>query len=298
MRIAVYSGSFNPLHIGHLAIMQHLRDRFDWTYLVVSPKNPLKDSISADTGTDRYRAAVQAVCRHPELKVWVEDIELGMEPPHYTIRTLDALKAREPEHDYTLVIGADNLADIHRWRDFDRIMTEYGLAVYPRTGFDLDTLIRDLRAENPAWKIDVLDAPKVDISSTQIRDGLAEGRALGCVAGHHRETVGPHAPAADHQQDLELGVLVLEGDDFLHQAGIGNDDAAVAGGGVAETAVRLLADVGTQRSGIFAASAFAGIVVIVGDDFIDRFGGRDTDSAVFGAGAKQHAQRQDGCADC
>ena len=178
MRIAVYSGSFNPLHIGHLAITQHLRDRFDWTYLVVSPKNPLKDSISADTGTDRYRAAVQAVCRHPELKVWVEDIELGMEPPHYTIRTLDALKAREPEHDYTLVIGADNLADIHRWRDFDRIMTEYGLAVYPRTGFDLDTLIRDLRAENPAWKIDVLDAPKVDISSTQIRDGLAEGRDM------------------------------------------------------------------------------------------------------------------------
>ena len=178
MRIAVYSGSFNPLHIGHLAIMQHLRDRFDWTYLVVSPKNPLKDSISADTGTDRYRAAVQAVCRHPELKVWVEDIELGMEPPHYTIRTLDALKAREPEHDYTLVIGADNLADIHRWRDFDRIMTEYGLAVYPRTGFDLDTLIRDLRAENPAWKNDVLDAPKVDISSTQIRDGLAEGRDM------------------------------------------------------------------------------------------------------------------------
>lgn len=178
MRIAVYSGSFNPLHIGHLAIMQHLRDRFDWTYLVVSPKNPLKDSISADTGTDRYRAAVQAVCRHPELKVWVEDIELGMEPPHYTIRTLDALKAREPEHDYTLVIGADNLADIHRWRDYDRIMTEYGLAVYPRTGFDLDCLIRDLRAENPAWKIDVLDAPKVDISSTQIRDGLAEGRDM------------------------------------------------------------------------------------------------------------------------
>ncbi len=178
MRIAVYSGSFNPLHIGHLAIMQHLRDRFDWTYLVVSPKNPLKDSISADTGTDRYRAAVQAVCRHPELKVWVEDIELGMEPPHYTIRTLDALKAREPEHDYTLVIGADNLADIHRWRDYDRIMTEYGLAVYPRTGFDLDTLIRDLRAENSAWKIDVLDAPKVDISSTQIREGLAEGRDM------------------------------------------------------------------------------------------------------------------------
>ena len=178
MHVAVYSGSFNPLHIGHLAIMEHLRERFDWTYLVVSPKNPLKDSISADTGTDRYRAAVAAVCRHPELKVWVEDIELGMEPPHYTIRTLDALRAREPEHDFTLVVGADNLADIRRWRDYDRIMTEYGLVVYPRTGFDLEAIIQDLHAENPAWKVEVLDAPTVDISSTQIRDGLAEGRDM------------------------------------------------------------------------------------------------------------------------
>lgn len=178
MRIAVYSGSFNPLHIGHLAIMRHLRGRFDWTYLVVSPKNPLKDSISADTGTDRYREAVKAVQRHPELQVWVDDIELSMTPPQYTIRTLDALKTREPENDYTLIIGADNLADIHRWRDYDRIMREYGLAVYPRTGFDLDALMASLQAENPAWRIEVLDAPTVDISSTEIRNGLVEGRDM------------------------------------------------------------------------------------------------------------------------
>ena len=178
MHVAVYSGSFNPLHIGHLAIMQRLRDSFDWTYLIVSPKNPLKDGISADTGIDRYRAAVAAVCRHPGLRVWVDDIELGMEAPHYTIRTLDALKAREPEHDYTLVVGADNLADIRRWQDYGRILAEYGIAVYPRTGFDLDGIIADLQAENPAWRIEVLDAPTVDISSTEIREGLAEGRDM------------------------------------------------------------------------------------------------------------------------
>ena len=178
MRIAVYSGSFNPLHTGHLAIMEFLRDQFDWTYLVVSPKNPLKDGISADTGADRYRAAVAAVCRHPGLHVWVDDIELGMEPPHYTIRTLDALKAREPENEYVLVIGADNLADIRRWRDYDRIMHEYGLAVYPRTGFDLPALVHGLREEDPGRRIQVLDAPTVDISSTEIRNGLAEGRDM------------------------------------------------------------------------------------------------------------------------
>ena len=98
MKIAVYSGSFNPLHIGHQAIMEYLtrEKEYDWVYLVVSPKNPLKDSISAESGESRYEAAVAAVKRHPELHVWVDDIELRMDPPHYTIRTLDALKQREP----------------------------------------------------------------------------------------------------------------------------------------------------------------------------------------------------------
>ena len=176
MHVAVYSGSFNPLHIGHLAIMQHLRDRFDWTYLVVSPKNPLKDSISADTGTDRYRAAVAAVCRHPELKVWVEDIELGMEPPHYTIRTLDTLRARNPKDSITLVVGADNLESFPRWRDYKRILKEYGIAVYPRKGYHRGHLKARLMKEDPSYKIELLNAPLVTISSTEIRS--ADGKDM------------------------------------------------------------------------------------------------------------------------
>ena len=71
MRIAIYSGSFNPLHIGHLAVLEEVDrcGKFDWTYLVVSPKNPLKDSARAETGRDRLRAAIQAVSRHPQLRV-------------------------------------------------------------------------------------------------------------------------------------------------------------------------------------------------------------------------------------
>lgn len=204
MRIAVYSGSFNPLHIGHQAIMEYLtrEKEYDWVYLVVSPKNPLKDSISAETGDDRYRAAVDAVRRHPELHVWVDDIELRMPPPHYTVKTLDALKRREPENDFTLVIGADNLHDIHRWRDFQRILTEYGVAVYPRKGFNLDDIRAQLVEEcrhfpapyvldaneyvpgmmmdledtlRNTYNIEIIDAPIVDISSTEIREGLAAG---------------------------------------------------------------------------------------------------------------------------
>lgn len=205
MKIAVYSGSFNPLHIGHQAIMEHLtRDRdYDWVYLVVSPQNPFKEASNNLTARDRYDAAVAAVKRHPELHVRVDDIELEMEPPHYTIRTLDALKKREPENEFTLVIGADNLDSIKRWRDFPRLLSEYGVAVCPRKGTDLAELRRQLLAEcidrpapyvlDPAgtypegasinleedysslYHITILDQPMVDISSTEIREALARG---------------------------------------------------------------------------------------------------------------------------
>ena len=206
MRIAVYSGSFNPLHIGHQAIMEYLtlKKDFDWVYLVVSPKNPLKDGISAASGEARYNAAVNAVKRHPELHVWVDDIELKMNPPQYTIKTLDALKRREPENDFTLIIGADNLSSIKKWRDFQRLLIEYGVAVYPRTGFNLSRIYQELMNEcllspapyvldsadtdsetlcldnagNHLYKIQILDAPVVDISSTEIRKGLAEGKDM------------------------------------------------------------------------------------------------------------------------
>ena len=184
MNVAVYSGSFNPLHIGHLAIIKYMIEvaGFDMVYLIVSPKNPLKDSVSSDSSTDRYNAAIKAVSRHFATSgtpgVRVDDIELTMPEPHYTIRTLDALKMREPENRFTFVMGADNLADIRRWRDYSRILSEHGVAVYPRTGFDLETIKQDLLNENPAYNIQIINAPMIDISSTQIRESLSRGEDI------------------------------------------------------------------------------------------------------------------------
>lgn len=189
MKIAVYSGSFNPLHIGHLAIMKYLTEKmdFDMVYLIVSPKNPVKNTVSADTGRERYEAAVEAVARHPELKVAVDDIELGMPAPQYTIRTLDALAAREPENAFTFVLGADNLADIRRWRDYRRILSDYGVAVYPRRGYDLAAVKADLMREcdsqadlesgpgTGCYRISLLDARTVDVSSSELRAAMAAG---------------------------------------------------------------------------------------------------------------------------
>lgn len=186
MKVAVYSGSFNPLHIGHLAIMKYMVEEasYDMVYLIVSPKNPLKDGISSDSGMDRYKAAVEAVKRHfcdtegQTEKVQVDDIELTMPEPHYTIRTLDALKEREPENSFTFIMGADNLADIRRWKDYGRILREYGAAVYPREGIDLDAVEADLLKEDKEFKITVVNAPMVDISSSEIREGIAAGKDM------------------------------------------------------------------------------------------------------------------------
>lgn len=183
MKIAVYSGSFNPLHIGHQAIMEYLTESmsFDMVYLIVSPKNPIKMTVSAETGRERYEAAVAAVERHPELKVKVDDIELDMPAPQYTIKTLDALAEREPDNTFTFVLGADNLADIRRWRDYGRILADYGVVVYPRKGFDMkqikETLMQEcIGMQGKQYRICLMeDAPIVDISSTELRAAFAAG---------------------------------------------------------------------------------------------------------------------------
>ena len=177
MRIAVYTGSFDPLHIGHLAILERLSasPAFDWVYLVISPQNPFKDPSKALSAERRYRAAVEAVRRHPGLHVWVDDIELNMPAPHYTIRTLDTLREREPGNEFTLVIGADNLENFANWRNAPRILREYGVVVYPRRGYNAPALRDRLLAEDPAYKIQLIDAPMVDISSTQIREMTERG---------------------------------------------------------------------------------------------------------------------------
>ena len=164
-----------------------------------------KEGIQAESALDRYKAAVEAGRRHPELRVRVDDIELRMPPPQYTIKTLDALKQREPDNDFTLVMGADNLENIHNWRDFRRILSDYGVVVYPRKGFDLEAIRTDLLEEckscpSPyvldasesvpdgfhgleetlarSFRIEIISAPMVDISSTMIREGIAAGKDM------------------------------------------------------------------------------------------------------------------------
>lgn len=151
---------------------------FDTVYLIVSPQNPFKDPSLAQQAQERYLAALEAVGRHPGLDVRVDDIELHRDPPQYTIDTLDILREREPDTDFTLVIGSDNLERFRSWKQAGRILKEYGIVVYPRPGYDAEAGVADLRTDpdGSEYRIRILaDAPQVDISSTQIRKGLEEG---------------------------------------------------------------------------------------------------------------------------
>ena len=165
MNVAVYSGSFNPLHIGHLAIMKHLIHEagYDMVYLIVSPMNPFKQGMQMVSGEERYKAAVEAVLRHKEelsvmnpetgemeLKVKVDDIELSMPAPHYTIKTLNSLKEREPHNNFKLVMGADNLASIRKWKSYIDIISKFGIIVFPRDDFDIESIKNELLQEGKA----------------------------------------------------------------------------------------------------------------------------------------------------
>lgn len=171
MRIAVYSGSFDPLHEGHLAILRILNGRFDKVLLVVSPQNPFKDSSKALNSLDRLDAARIALDACPDLdKVEVCDIEFAMSAPHYSCRTLKALQERYPDASLSLAIGADNLACFDKWKNYSEILLSYGVIAFPRIGFDLEADRQRLLAENPAYKIELAYMPLVNISSTELRN--------------------------------------------------------------------------------------------------------------------------------
>ena len=180
MQVAVYSGSFDPLHKGHLGILRRLAELYDAVYMVVSPRNPLKEEGKALNAHERLQAARDAVARYPELagKVKVDDIEFTLPRPSYTVNTLDALKAREPGNCFTLAIGADNLADIRRWKDYRRILLQYGLVVFPRSGTDLQAAAQSLLEEDRDYRILLMKDYLADVSSTQLRDSLSRGEDI------------------------------------------------------------------------------------------------------------------------
>lgn len=170
-RIGLLFGSFNPVHIGHLILAEHFATRTDLAevWLVVTPHNPFKAAADLRPEAERLHLVQLAVASNPRLRA--EDIEFGLPRPSYTIATLDALRHRHATHDFVLLMGSDNLPGLPRWQESVRLLAEVDIYVYPRPG----TPIPDLAAFS---RVQVMDAPLLDISATYIRESLRAGKSI------------------------------------------------------------------------------------------------------------------------
>ena len=170
MKIGIFGGSFDPIHIGHAIIAQHIIScgAVDQLWFMVSPVNPLKaDKERQVTDPDRLRM-VEMVSR-PMDGVETSAFEFNMPKPSYTIDTLNALQDKFPNDEFYLVIGADNWELFDKWRNSEEILSKYHVLIYPRLGHEVN--IPDEVKE----RVTLIDAPIIELSSTQIRERLAEG---------------------------------------------------------------------------------------------------------------------------
>lgn len=169
--IGLFFGSFNPVHIGHMIIANHLAQfsDLDQIWLVVSPQNPFKDKKSLAKDRDRFNLVHLAIGENP--KLMASDIEFNLPKPSYTIDTLTYLHEKYPDKTFSLILGGDNVPTLPKWKNSDLLLKRYKIYVYNRPGFDLGPLAEH---EN----IFVLEAPLLDISSTFIRKLISEKKSI------------------------------------------------------------------------------------------------------------------------
>ncbi len=167
----LFGGSFNPIHIGHLALANYLCEYsgLDELWFLVSPHNPLKEQTGLLDDNLRLEMAQRAIEGYPRFQV--SDFEFHLPRPSYMVHTLDKLKEAYPERDFRLIIGSDNWLVFHKWFEHERLLRENHLLVYPRPGYPID------RASLPP-QVEYIEAPLLDISSTFIRESLQNGKDI------------------------------------------------------------------------------------------------------------------------
>lgn len=171
-RIGLFFGSFNPIHIGHLIIAEYMATRTDLeqVWFVVSPHNPLKNRATLANDFDRLHMVQLAIDDNPRLKA--SNIEFSLPKPSYTIDTMVYLHEKYPQHQFSLIMGSDNLASIDKWKNYELLLQRYTIHIYKREG-DVPQFKMPAEAD-----IRMYDVPMMDISSTYIRQSLAAGLSV------------------------------------------------------------------------------------------------------------------------
>ena len=167
MKVGLFFGSFNPIHIGHMVLANYMLEftDLDRVWFVVSPHNPLKNKNSLLDEKQRLHLVNLAIGDNTKLKA--SNIEFKLPQPSYTINTLTYLKEKYPQHQFALIMGADNLESFHKWKNFEEILKYYELYVYPRPSSDGGKL-KDHK------KVKWVSAPLMEISSTLIRKAIKD----------------------------------------------------------------------------------------------------------------------------
>jgi nicotinate-nucleotide adenylyltransferase len=171
MKIGLFFGSFNPIHIGHLAIANYMVEftDLDKLWFVVSPHNPLKKKSTLLA--DHHRLQMVRVAVEDDTRFQASDIEFKLPQPSYTIDTLTYLKEKYPETEFVVIMGSDGLPTFEKWKNYQKLIEQYQRYVYPRPGTDSD-LIKNLVNGQ------VVNAPLMDISSTFIRESVAKKKDI------------------------------------------------------------------------------------------------------------------------
>ena len=171
MKIGLYFGTFNPIHIGHLIIANHMAEysNLDQIWMVVTPHNPHKQK---NTLLDDYhRLHMVHLATEDFLKIKPSDIEFKLPQPNYTVNTLAHLQEKYPMHEFSLIMGEDNLNSLYKWKNYEVLLQNYDIYVYPRLNAgELDNQF----ANHP--KIHRLGAPVIELSSTFIRESIKNGK--------------------------------------------------------------------------------------------------------------------------
>lgn len=168
MKIGLYFGTFNPIHIGHMIIANHLAEYsdLDQIWMVVTPHNPHKEKRTLLDDYQRLHMVHLATEDYPKIRP--SDIEFRLPQPNYTVNTLVHLQEKFPTHEFSLIMGEDNLNSLHKWKNYEYILEHHAIYVYPRIadGEGLPELIQQAQVSK-------IQAPVVEISSTAIREGIA-----------------------------------------------------------------------------------------------------------------------------
>ncbi|MDY0780653.1 nicotinate (nicotinamide) nucleotide adenylyltransferase [Tenacibaculum sp. IB213877] len=169
--IGLYFGTFNPIHVGHLIIANHMVENsdLDEIWMVVTPHNPFKKKNSLLDNHHRFEMVYKATEEYDKIKP--SDIEFKLPQPNYTVNTLAHISEKFPNVKFNLIMGEDNLKSFHKWKNYEAILDDYDIYVYPRIS---DGIIETQFNNHP--KIHRVNAPIVEVSSTMIRNAIKESK--------------------------------------------------------------------------------------------------------------------------